>query len=82
VTKHDFENYKARVQEPAIGYYHGRKVVTTPLPSRYPYAPENENTCHHLTLVLSGPVLLSILNILEGFESYLSEGETSINVHR
>lgn len=34
VTKQDFENYKARIAKPIVGYYHGRKVVTTPLPSR------------------------------------------------
>ena len=61
MTLKDFASYKVREHEPLYGFYHGRKVVTMPLPA-------------------SGPVLISILNILEGFVG--SEFDIFTNVHR
>ena len=61
MTLSDFASYKVRVNEPLYGFYHGKKVVTTPLPA-------------------SGPVLISILNILEGFVD--SKNDHFINIHR
>ncbi|KAI8999293.1 gamma-glutamyltranspeptidase [Gaertneriomyces semiglobifer] len=62
VTMEDMQSYAARVAPAIEGYYHGHKVVTSPLPT-------------------SGPVLISILNLLEGYD-LKSEGRTSTNVHR
>ncbi|KAI8853371.1 nucleophile aminohydrolase [Chytridium lagenaria] len=62
LTMDDMKNYKAEVREPLFGYYHGRRIVTTPSPA-------------------SGAVLLSILNILEGYNLPAS-GKTALNAHR
>jgi gamma-glutamyltranspeptidase len=61
MTMSDFASYKVKEQEPLYGFYHGKKVVTAPLPA-------------------SGPVLISILNILEGFID--SSFTSYINIHR
>lgn len=61
MTLSDFASYKVRHQEPLYGFYHGKKIVTAPLPA-------------------SGPVLISILNILEGFVG--SNIDHFTNVHR
>lgn len=61
MTRSDFASYKVRHQEPLYGFYHGKKVVTAPLPA-------------------SGPVLISILNILEGFID--SRLDRFTNIHR
>ena len=61
MTLDDFASYKVRENKPLYGFYHGRKVVTAPLPA-------------------SGPVLISILNILEGFID--SEYDLFTNMHR
>jgi gamma-glutamyltranspeptidase len=57
----DFASYKAKEQKPLYGFYHGKKVVTAPLPA-------------------GGPVLISILNILEGFID--SSLPSNVNIHR
>lgn len=61
MTMSDFSNYKVKEQKPLYGFYHGRKVVTAPLPA-------------------GGPVLISILNILEGFID--SSFDKLTNIHR
>lgn len=35
MTKADLAGYKVRVEDALVGYYHGRKVLTTGAPSRY-----------------------------------------------
>jgi gamma-glutamyltranspeptidase/glutathione hydrolase/leukotriene-C4 hydrolase len=34
ITKEDLAGYKPRVEDALVGYYHGRKVMTTGAPSR------------------------------------------------
>ncbi|KAJ3085734.1 hypothetical protein HK102_013883, partial [Quaeritorhiza haematococci] len=62
VTEDDFANYDVRIEEPVVGYYRGRKVMSVGLPA-------------------SGPPLISILNILEGYDLH-EEGLTPLNFHR
>ncbi|KAI9349433.1 gamma-glutamyltranspeptidase, partial [Zopfochytrium polystomum] len=62
LTMEDMKNYRAKFMRPLEGFYHGRRVITTPAPT-------------------SGAVLLSVLNILEGY-NIASEGKTTLSVHR
>ncbi|KAJ3180631.1 hypothetical protein HK101_009946 [Irineochytrium annulatum] len=62
LTMEDMQDYEAKVVEPLVGYYHGKKVTTAPAPA-------------------SGAVLLSALNIIEGFD-FKTDGHTGLNVHR
>ncbi|KAJ3324532.1 Dynein heavy chain 1, axonemal, partial [Blyttiomyces sp. JEL0837] len=62
LTMKDMSSYQAKMHDPLVGFYHGRRVITTPAPS-------------------SGGVILSILNILEGFNLQM-EGVTGLNIHR
>lgn len=34
LTMRDFEQYQAKLKEPVIGSYRGRKIITCPLPAR------------------------------------------------
>ncbi|CAG8566066.1 10304_t:CDS:10 [Diversispora eburnea] len=36
MTSKDFSNYRPIIREPLIGYYHGRKIITTPEPTSGP----------------------------------------------
>ncbi|RHZ88136.1 hypothetical protein Glove_26g88 [Diversispora epigaea] len=62
MTSKDFSNYRPIIRKPLIGYYHGRKIITTPEPT-------------------SGPVLLFMLNLLEGF-NMSKTGFDSLNFQR
>ncbi|KNC97483.1 gamma-glutamyltransferase [Spizellomyces punctatus DAOM BR117] len=62
LTLNDMKQYQAKVQDTLIGYYHGRRIITSPAPT-------------------SGPVLLSVLNIMEGYD-LRGEGRTPTNIHR
>ncbi len=35
MTMKDLRNYQPRIRQPLIGYYHGRKIITTDAPTRY-----------------------------------------------
>lgn len=64
ISLEDLENYKAEEKPPMEGWYHGKRIVTSPLPT-------------------SGPILLEILNILEGYEMEGSSFYPSaLRVHR
>jgi gamma-glutamyltranspeptidase/glutathione hydrolase/leukotriene-C4 hydrolase len=61
-TLEDFKNYTAIVRPTISTFYHGRKIITGPLPT-------------------SGHILLSILNILEGYRLNI-QNEQKLNIHR
>ncbi|KAI3647375.1 hypothetical protein MP228_007596 [Amoeboaphelidium protococcarum] len=64
ISLEDLENYQAEEKPPMEGWYHGKRIVTSPLPT-------------------SGPILLEILNILEGYEMEGSSYYPSaLRVHR
>lgn len=68
MTSSDLESYKPTVQPALQGTYHGPKGS----PPRHIY------TTHAPT---SGPVVLHILNLLEGYD-LVGDGPTPLNIHR
>ncbi|KAG0264980.1 hypothetical protein BG011_005736 [Mortierella polycephala] len=63
LTMKDMKSYQPLIKKPMVGYYHGRKVYTTPAPT-------------------SGPVLISILNILELYDLGRYKADANMEVHR
>ena len=49
MTLEDLGGYAVQTRDPVVGFYRGRRVLTSPPPS-------------------SGPVLLFLLNVLEGYD--------------
>ncbi|KAF9186920.1 hypothetical protein BGZ51_001231 [Haplosporangium sp. Z 767] len=63
LTMKDMGSYQPLIKKPMVGYYHGRKVYTTPAPT-------------------SGPVLISILNILELYDLGRYKADANVEAHR
>ncbi|KAJ3006345.1 hypothetical protein HKX48_000163 [Thoreauomyces humboldtii] len=82
LTMKDMRNYAVNVEPALVGFYHGKRVITSPPPTRY----ELEKQSHSVkappdSSTNSGAVLLSILNIMEGYDLQ-DEGRTGTNIHR
>jgi gamma-glutamyltranspeptidase/glutathione hydrolase/leukotriene-C4 hydrolase len=68
LTMADMKQYQAKLREPLIGYYHGRRVITGPPPTSGPILLSVLNIIERYNFALTGPTALNMHRMVEAFK--------------